>query len=82
MFDELLALSSVQIPKDWHLFTGLAWQSIPSLRLIGPFGYLLKGLLPCMCPDMIVESSSTSKGPTAIATLERSVTGMGDYMVP
>lgn len=49
---------------------------------IGSFRYLLKGFFPRMRPDMIVECCSTSKGTTAIAALERSITGMGDYMVP
>lgn len=67
-------------PNSWCPLTFPASQLL--FLLIWAFDYLLKGLLPCMCPDMIVECRSTSKGTAAIATLERSVTGMGDYVVP
>lgn len=44
--------------------------------------YLLEGLLPSVCPDVIVESCGTSKGTTTVATLERPVTGVCNYVVP
>lgn len=44
--------------------------------------YLLEGLLPSVCPDVIVESCGTSKGTTTVATLERPVAGVCNYVVP
>lgn len=35
-----------------------------------------------MCPDVVVECCSTSKGPAAVATLERPVTGVRNDVVP
>jgi len=44
--------------------------------------YLLEGLFPSVCPDVIVECCGTSEGTTAVAALERPVAGVRNYVVP
>lgn len=43
---------------------------------------LLEGLFSSVGPDVVVESGGSSEGATTVATLERSVAGVGDHVVP
>lgn len=43
---------------------------------------LLEGLFSSVGPDVVVEGGGPSKGTATVATLERPVTGVSDYVVP
>lgn len=59
-----------------------AGPSLSQLAKAAGFRYLLEGLFPGVCPDVVVERCGTSKGTTTVATLERPVAGVCNYVVP
>lgn len=42
----------------------------------------LEGLFSSVRPDVVVERGGPSKRTTTVATLERSVTGVSDHVIP
>lgn len=57
----------------WKVFQTLQQTESPQL---------LEGLFSSVGPDVVVESGGPSKSTATVATLERPVTGVSDYVVP